>query len=85
MRGEYEGKVEGGGEGGGRVGTGKGTGKSIRTRFSRLHFSTLPFSFSPMIYPLPMFFEVFFCLKVRITEKGVEFNGGSLYDGFWRF
>ena len=32
----------------GGVGTGKGTGKSIRTRLSKLPFSNLPFSFSPI-------------------------------------
>ena len=37
-----------GGEGGGRGGDGKGSGKSMRTRLSKLPFSELPFSFSPI-------------------------------------
>ena len=40
---EHKGKGELGG-----VGTGEGTGKSMRTRLSKLPFSDLPFSFSPM-------------------------------------
>ena len=42
-----EGKGEGGRVGGG-VGTGKGTGESMRTRLSKLPFSHLPLSLSPI-------------------------------------
>ena len=39
---------EGVGRVGGGVGTGKGTGRSMRTRLSKLPFSNLPLSFSPI-------------------------------------
>ena len=46
FRGGGGGVVGRGWEGG--VGTGKGTGKSMRTHLSKLPFSNLPFSFSPI-------------------------------------
>ena len=44
-----KGKGERVGRVGGGVGTGKGTGKSMCKRLSKLPFSSLPFSFSPII------------------------------------